>query len=65
MSEQKPYMPHVAFEMDEFKALAIKARREAARLTTQAEIWEEAGMRLDIALSKERKNAEPTPPSEG
>lgn len=53
----KPYMPHVAFAMDEFKASAVLARREAARLITQAEIWEEAASRIDSALSKERTAA--------
>lgn len=56
MNEQKPYMPHVAFAMDDFKARARKARQDAAKLITQAEVWEEAAMHIDIALGKEKKS---------
>lgn len=55
MSDQpKPYMPHVAYKMDEMKSRAVLARREAAKLITQAEIWEEAASLIDSALEKER-----------
>ncbi len=57
MTEQNPYTPHVAFAMDEFKARAARARREAAKLITQAEIWEEAAIQLDIAIGKEKRDA--------
>lgn len=57
-NEHKPYMPNVAFEMDEFRALAGKARREAARLVVQAEVWEEAANRIEVALRKEQSTAQ-------
>lgn len=54
MSEQKPYMPHVAHTMDSFRARASQARMDASKLITQAEIWEEAAIKIEIALDKER-----------
>ena len=55
MSEQKPYMPHVAHTMDSFRARASQSREHAAKLIAQAEIWEEAAIKIEIALDKERR----------
>jgi hypothetical protein len=55
MNDQpKPYMPYVAQQMDKFKAKARQARSDAARLITQAEVWEDAASYIEIALDKER-----------
>ncbi len=57
MADQpKPYTPHVAFEMDAFRVKAKQARSDAAKLITQAEIWEEAASSIDYALEKERRD---------
>ena len=55
MSEQKPYMPHVAYAMDDFRSRASVARMDAARLITQAEIWEQSARMIEAALDKERR----------
>jgi hypothetical protein len=55
MSEPKPYMPHVAYAMDDFKARASLARMDAATLITRAEIWEDAARKIEQALEKERR----------
>lgn len=54
MDNVKPYMPHVAQQMDRFRAKATNARQEAAKLITQAEVWEDAASLIEIALDKER-----------
>lgn len=55
MSEPKPYMPHVAFAMDDFRARATVARANASTLIIQAEIWEDAARKIEMALDKERR----------
>jgi hypothetical protein len=62
MSNQpKPYMPHVAFALDEFRALAAQSRISADALLKQAAVWEQAAWKLEAALDKEKRNAESEP----
>jgi hypothetical protein len=55
MSEPKPYMPYVAYAMDDFRARAAIARMDATTLITRAEIWEDAARKIEQALDKEKR----------
>ncbi len=61
----RPYTPHVAFAMDDFKTFAKIARMEAEKLLTKAEVWEEAARKLESAIEKERAQQGPTPAERG
>jgi hypothetical protein len=44
----------IGYQVEDFKARASNARREAQTLMTRAEIWEDAAIRLEDAIEKAR-----------
>lgn len=54
----KPYTPHIAFALDEFRALAAQARIDADAMLKRAAVWEEAAQKLETAIYKEKRDAE-------
>ena len=52
----------IGYQVEDWKARAVLARREAATLITRAEIWEDAAMRLEDAIDADGRKRDACAP---